>query len=155
METLTAVRAQCEALNITPNAAQEFGVKLNQDGMRRNALELLPRPDVAREKLVEIWPELANVDGKILDQLSNDSLYAGYIDRQTGDIAAMRRDTLRVIPDHFDYSNIGGLSTELQSKLNAVRPQTLDHAQKIDGMTPAALTLILARLRHGETKASA
>ena len=155
MVTLTAVRAQCEALSITPNAAQEFGVKLNQDGMRRNALELLPRPDVAREKLVEIWPELANVDGKILDQLSNDSLYAGYIDRQAGDIAAMRRDTLRVIPDNFDYSNIGGLSSELQSKLNTVRPQTLDHAQKIDGMTPAALTLILARLRYGEIKASA
>jgi len=155
METLSAARATCEALSITPNAGREFGLALNQDGIRRTALELLPRPDIGRATLAAIWPELAEIDADILTQLSNDSLYAAYIDRQSGDIAAMRRDSNRQIPDDFDYACVVGLSAELLAKLNVARPQSLEHVQRIDGMTPAAITLILARLRMAKIRASA
>lgn len=155
MESLEQARDLAVSLSITPNAARGFGLALNQDGVRRTALDLLPRPDVSRAQLKTIWPELDSVSDSILTQLSHDSLYAGYIDRQSGDIAAMRRDSARQIPEDFDYADVIGLSAELRAKLNAARPQSLEHAQRIDGMTPAALTLILARLRQHTERASA
>ncbi|MEX0971443.1 MAG: tRNA uridine-5-carboxymethylaminomethyl(34) synthesis enzyme MnmG [Paracoccaceae bacterium] len=155
MEALNAARTLCEMLTVTPKAAGYIGLNLNQDGQRRSALELLPRPDTSREQLFTLWPELAEIEPAILTQLSYDSLYASYIERQAVDVAAMRRDLARRIPDGFDYAGIVGLSAELQAKLGKARPQSLEHAQRIDGMTPAALTLILARLRSSPMLANA
>lgn len=155
MYALAASRVLCGSLTTTPKAAVTVGLNLNQDGQRRSALDLLPRPDTSRAQLFTLWPELAEVAPEILTQLSYDSLYASYIERQAADVAAMRRDLARRIPDGFDYASIAGLSAELRAKLGMARPESLEHAQRIDGMTPAALTLILARLKSTPMQASA
>lgn len=155
MMALDDARTRCTAMSVTPSAARSVGLMLNQDGVRRTALDLLPRPDATPEQLAALWPEIAEIDSAILQQLSYDSLYSSYINRQANDVAALRRDATLRIPDDFDYTSIIGLSAELQAKLAKARPQSLDHAQRLDGMTPAALTLIIARIRSPKFRASA
>jgi tRNA uridine 5-carboxymethylaminomethyl modification enzyme len=128
--------------------ASRLGIAVRQDGVRRSAMELLSLPGVTLANLATIWPELQNVPAEIAKQLEIDAHYAGYLDRQEADIAAFRRDESLSIPDRLDYGAIKGLSTECRAKLSAVRPLTLGQASRIDGITPAALTLILVAIRH-------
>jgi tRNA uridine 5-carboxymethylaminomethyl modification enzyme len=104
---------------------------------------------VTTAAVVALWPELAALDGAVLAQLAIDAHYAVYVERQRADIAALRRDEGVAIPDGFDYNAIPGLSIELRQKLAAQRPATLAQAQALEGMTPAAATLLLALLRRG------
>jgi tRNA uridine 5-carboxymethylaminomethyl modification enzyme len=121
---------------------------VNQDGKRRTGFEILAFPEVEFEHLCALNSSLNGVDADIRQQLSNDALYANYVDRQASDVAMLRRDEAQAIPRDFDYDLLQGLSNELRSKLSTVRPENLAQAARIDGMTPAALTLILARLRQ-------
>ena len=141
---------------LTPKEANEAGISINQDGRRRNGIELLSYPNVDFEDLIPLWATGATVGPEIRDQLSKEAMYASYIERQAVDIAVLARDEQTVIPDDFRYEGISGLSNEIANKLETARPETLGQAGRIEGMTPAALTLILARLKmHGKTEKSA
>ncbi len=147
MEQLRGAREIMAALAMTPNQAQKHGIAVRLDGTRRNAMELLSLPGVAFQTLVGIWPELARFDGKIAEQLETDAQYSGYLGRQEADILAFRRDESLLLPSEIDYAAVNGLSTEVRQKLSAIRPATIGQAARIDGVTPAALTLVLAHVK--------
>ena len=145
---LTDARAVAANLHLTSSEAVRLGIAVRQDGMRRSALELLSLPEVTLERLAVIWPELRRIAPDIAEQLEIDAHYSGYLERQENDIAAFRRDESLTIPDRLDYEGVHGLSTECRAKLSVIRPRTLGQASRIDGITPAALTLILAAIRR-------
>lgn len=144
---MASLRDELKALNVTPNEAGKHGIKLNQDGQRRSAYDLLAYPDLSFDKLEAVWPHLSSVSGKIKEAIHIEASYAVYMDRQATDINATRKDEARVIPADFDFSRVPGLSNELRLKLKAAAPQNLAQAAKVDGMTPAALALLLALIR--------
>jgi tRNA uridine 5-carboxymethylaminomethyl modification enzyme len=148
MERLEAARSRLEAQTHTPKALASLGLTVNQDGARRSGFQLLAFPEMDFGTLVQLDPSLDDIDRETRAQLEKDALYANYIERQKRDVEMMKRDEAQAIPASFDFSAIDGLSNELKSKLSAARPATLAQAGRIDGMTPAALTLILARLRQ-------
>lgn len=154
MERLSAGRARLESMSVTPKQVAAAGIKVNADGTRRSGIDLLAFPDVSFEDLIPLDPELEEVDCESRVQLARDALYANYIARQTLDVEAMRRDEAQRIPSGFDYEKLDGLSAELKGKLSRVQPETLGQAARIDGMTPAAATLILARLRQMERQSA-
>jgi tRNA uridine 5-carboxymethylaminomethyl modification enzyme len=147
MSALDAARDQLRSLNITPAAAKRAGIALNQDGQRRSALDLIAHPQAGRAEVLKLWPELGAIAPAVLDQLEADSLYSGYLDRQTADIAAFRRDESLALPDDLDYADVAGLSTEAAQKLIRIRPATLGQASRIEGVTPAALTALLLKIK--------
>jgi tRNA uridine 5-carboxymethylaminomethyl modification enzyme len=147
MASLQAARSLASRLVLTSHEAAQRGIAVRQDGVRRNACELLALPGVDVARLAIIWPELGAVAPEIAEQLEIDAHYAGYLDRQDADILAFRRDESLLLPADFDYASVAGLSTECQLKLATVRPLTLGQAARIDGITPAALTLVLARIK--------
>jgi tRNA uridine 5-carboxymethylaminomethyl modification enzyme len=145
---LDAALTQLTALTLTPNEAARHSLKINQDGIRRTAFDLLGFPDVEMATLGRIWPELATIAPKIAAQVEIDAKYAVYLERQAADIASFRRDEALRIPDALDYRTIAGLSAELRDKLIAIRPQTVGQAGRIEGITPAALTLLAAHAKR-------
>ncbi len=147
-EALARGRAILGSVTVTPPVAAAAGIALNQDGRRRSAFVLLGLPGMSLDRLAALVPEAAAIDPGVARQLANDALYAGYLERQASEAAALRRDEAVAIPDAFDYAALGGLSAELHGKLDRIRPATLAQAARIEGMTPAALTLILATLRR-------
>ena len=146
-ERLEAARAQMRASSLTPNQARHHGIAINLDGVRRSAAALLSFPDVTFGKLTLVWPELARLPPDVIEQREIDAQYAGYLDRQEADIIAFRREEGLTIPADLDYAAVVGLSTEARQKLDSIRPSTLGQASRIDGVTPAALTLVLAHIR--------
>jgi tRNA uridine 5-carboxymethylaminomethyl modification enzyme len=139
-------------LSATPTQLKNLGLAINQDGVRRNALELLAYPDITWERLTGIWPELRGLALEIAEQMEIDGRYAGYLKRQEADVVAFRRDEeLSLAPD-LDYDRIAALSTEVRQKLKTVRPSTLGAAGRIPGVTPAAL---VALLRHVKRRTAA
>ncbi|TDK30373.1 tRNA uridine-5-carboxymethylaminomethyl(34) synthesis enzyme MnmG [Rhizobium deserti] len=149
-EDLDQGRRVLQSLQVTPNEAARHGIKLNQDGQRRSAYELLAYPEQSTTSLQALWPELVSVRPRVQKALETEALYAVYMHRQTADIQATQRDEARVIPPNFIFDHLPGLSNELKLKLAAVRPANLAQAAKVDGMTPAALALLLALIRkHG------
>ena len=151
---LAAARARLDALSLTPTEARAHGIALNQDGIRRSAFQLLSYPELDWARLAGVWPELAAVSPRIAERLRTDATYAVYLDRQRADIAAFRRDEAVRLPAGLDYAGISGLSNEMRSKLEAVRPGTLGQAARIEGVTPAALTLLAAHARRDTRTAS-
>ncbi|MCG5481946.1 tRNA uridine-5-carboxymethylaminomethyl(34) synthesis enzyme MnmG [Sinorhizobium alkalisoli] len=143
-----AGRTLLQSLSITPSQGRSYGLKLNQDGQRRSAFDILSYPEQSIAGLKSLWPELAGIDGRVVEALEIDAAYAVYMDRQAADIAGIRREESATIPDDFDYSTLPGLSNELKQKLAQQRPRNLAQAIKVDGMTPAAVSLILSWLRR-------
>ncbi len=148
MEAMAAGRARLEAMSLSPTEAAAVGIRVGQDGVRRNGFALLSFADVGFAQLQQVDPELANLAPEIREQIARDALYANYITRQDADVQAMQRDESHEIPEAFDYAVLGGLSNELKGKLARIQPRSLAQAGRIDGMTPAAMTLILARLKQ-------
>jgi tRNA uridine 5-carboxymethylaminomethyl modification enzyme len=148
--SLDTTRAQLDRLSLTPNQARAVGIDLNQDGIRRSAFQLLSYPDIDWSRLCAVWPELSAVPPRVAERLCTDATYAVYLDRQQADIAAFRRDEAVALPIRLDYAGIPGLSNEMRLKLEAVRPGTLGQAARIEGVTPAALTLLAAHARRAE-----
>ncbi len=155
MARIATARELLTRLTVTPSEAQKKGLPVNQDGIRRSAFDLLSYPNVTFEGLTDIWPELKDIDPAIAEQVATDALYAVYLDRQMADIEALKRDEALSIPDGFDYEAIIGLSNEVRQKLIDIRPATLGQASRMDGMTPAALTLILSHLKRQSQKGAA
>jgi tRNA uridine 5-carboxymethylaminomethyl modification enzyme len=148
MTALTAARERAQALSVTPTQAHAHGISLNRDGQRRTAFDLLSYPDIGIAEISRIWPEFQGLLPAIAGQLESDAKYAVYLDRQNAEIAAFRRDQAFEIPPSLDYAAVPGLSTEARLKLSAARPRTICHASRLDGVTPAALTLLAAHLRR-------
>jgi tRNA uridine 5-carboxymethylaminomethyl modification enzyme len=139
--------ALLKSQTLTPSEAGRAGLAVNRDGRKRTAYELLSYPDIDLARLRSIWPEIGNLAPKISEQLSVDARYAVYLSRQENDIASFRKEESIVIPQSFAYASIAGLSTELRQKLEIQRPGSLGQASRLDGMTPAALLLLLAHLK--------
>ena len=152
-ESLTLWRALLEDLAITPDEAARHGVTLNRDGRRRTAFELLAMPQIAVERLTGRWPQLSGMPEWVAERLQIDARYAVYLERQDASVVAFKKDEAVAIPGGIDFSAIAGLSTEIRQKLDSHRPSTLAQASRIDGMTPAALMLLLAHIRK-RTKAA-
>ncbi|MFY9627424.1 MAG: tRNA uridine-5-carboxymethylaminomethyl(34) synthesis enzyme MnmG [Methylocystis sp.] len=146
---LELARGLLAGLSLTSAAAARHGLPVNQDGQRRSAYALLSFPSITFDRLRAIWPELSEVDAATAAQVEIDASYAVYLERQASDIEAYRRDERLSLPTALDYSAIGGLSAELSAKLSFLRPSTIGQAQRIEGITPAALTLLAARARRG------
>ncbi|GAA6194813.1 tRNA uridine-5-carboxymethylaminomethyl(34) synthesis enzyme MnmG [Pseudophaeobacter arcticus] len=147
LDRLETTRNGLEAAVFTPKQISAAGIYVNQDGNKRTGFEVLAFPDVGFEDLIPLLPDFADTDIETMRQLERDALYVHYIARQEKEITAVKRDEGHVIPDDFDYAAIEGLSAELQQKLTVARPETLAKASRINGMTPAGLALVLARLR--------
>ncbi len=148
MAALAAARELARNRSLTPTEAERHGIALNRDGVRRNAFDLLSYPTLSFSDIKRVWPEFNDVPEKIAEQLEIDAKYAVYLDRQAADVAAYRRDESFELPHNLDYGRIPGLSNELTQKLKSIRPRTIGHASRIDGITPVALTLLVAHVRR-------
>ncbi len=155
MAALEAARDFARSVSLTPNEADRHGLALNKDGQRRSAFELLSHPNIGIADLAKIWPRFAGLPPKIAEQVEIDAKYDVYLSRQAADIAAYRRDESLELPDGLDYSQLSGLSNEVRQKLNAMRPRTIGQAARMDGITPAALTLLVAHLKRNGRVAKA
>lgn len=153
-ELLNSGRQLLRSLNLTPKQASQHGLRMNQDGQRRTAYEILAYPDQSLRSLAAIWSELGELSPKVGEALEIEASYAVYMNRQATDIHATHRDEARIIPQDFDFSALPGLSNELKQKLAVANPVNLAQVSKVDGMTPAALALILALLRREEAAAN-
>jgi tRNA uridine 5-carboxymethylaminomethyl modification enzyme len=149
-EALGRARTQAKALMLTPAEASKAGLTVNADGQRRNLVQLLAYPGASLQRLAAVWPEIAAWPREVAEQIEIDALYAGYLDRQAADAEAFRREEALLLPADLDYAAVGGLSHECREKLAAARPATLGQAGRIEGVTPGALTALLAHVRRAQ-----
>jgi tRNA uridine 5-carboxymethylaminomethyl modification enzyme len=155
---LASARDYAQSVSLTPNEGDRYGLALNKDGQRRTAFELLSHPHIGIAELRRIWPRFGEIQLKIAEQLEIDAKYDVYLSRQAADIASYRRDESLELPENFDYAQLRGLSNEARHRLQSTRPRSIGQAARLDGITPAALTLIaayLTRRRPGATTAHA
>jgi len=154
-EALKKARQFATTHGLTPNAAQKHGLTVNADGIHRNIIDLLGYRGITWEKLASIWPSMQAWSPAIREQIETDAHYAGYLDRQKADIAAFRRDEGLALPNALDYMALAGISTEAKQKLAAARPATVGQAARLDGMTPAALNVLLHHAKRAHMTAKA
>ena len=145
---LADARPLAHELRLTPPEAQKAGLPVKSDGQRRHLLQLLAYPTITFDDLARVWPQIAAWSPAVREQVEIDASYAGYLDRQAADAEAFRRDEDLRLPADLDYAGIGGLSNEVREKLATVRPLTLGQAARIEGVTPGALTALLAHVRR-------
>lgn len=155
IQVLHRARSLMDSTRLTPNEANRLGLNVNQDGQRRSLGQLLAYPGASLELFTQAWPEIGAWPEAVAEQIQIDAAYAGYLDRQAADAEALRRDEALVIPADLDFSAVGGLSNEVREKLSAVRPRTLGQAGRIEGVTPGALTALLAHVRRARQEAAA
>jgi tRNA uridine 5-carboxymethylaminomethyl modification enzyme len=154
-KALDDARTLARALTITPNEAEKHGLALNKDGQRRSAFELLAYPAIELAAVAKIWPRLSDLAPPIAQQLEIEAKYDVYLQRQADDVESYRRDESFELPHEFDYATLPGLSNEVRQKLTALRPRTIGQAGRIDGITPAALALLVAHARRRKRAARA
>ena len=147
LQILKAAGERAQALSATPNELAKHGLKVSGDGVRRNVQDLLAYPNIKFEQLIPIWPELDGLPTYAREHLETEALYKGYIERQARDVDAFRRDEGLRLPDALNYAIIGGISNEVKEKLKAAKPATLGQASRIEGVTPGALTALLAYIK--------
>ncbi len=148
MNSIVSARKMTESLEKTPAELAKSGLKINQDGVRRRVFDLMAYPTISMDQIRELWPELNALDTKILEQVEIDAQYAGYLGRQDADIRAFRRDENLRIPPDFDYGLVKGLSNEVRAKLERGKPSSLGQASRLEGITPASLTVLLLYLKR-------
>ena len=141
-----------KSVTLSPDQAARHGIEINRDGVRRTAFDLLSYPTVDIDKIIDIWPEIGEFSHRALDTMQTDAHYAAYLGRQQADIAAVKREESRSIPEELDVSALPGLSNELKQKIKKTRPATIAQAQRIDGMTPAAIGILMAHSRKFENR---
>ena len=144
---LSAARALLQGLSLTSSEAAKAGLKVNQDGQRRSAFTLLAYPEIAPERLREIWPQVAQISDSLLERLQAEALYSGYAARQMADIEAFRKEQNLGLPEDLKYEELPSLSAELRQKLAQIKPQSLGQAARIEGMTPAAISALLRHVK--------
>ncbi|TIS86970.1 tRNA uridine-5-carboxymethylaminomethyl(34) synthesis enzyme MnmG [Mesorhizobium sp.] len=153
MQDLEKARVLALGTTMTPNQAARHGLEVNRDGVRRSAYELLAYPGVDIAWLARIEPEFAAIDARTAERLETEAKYSVYLDRQQADAAQMRVEESRLIPESLDFANVPGLSNELKQKMLARQPRSIADAQRMEGMTPAALAIIVAHVRNAEAAA--
>ncbi|ESY62948.1 tRNA uridine-5-carboxymethylaminomethyl(34) synthesis enzyme MnmG [Mesorhizobium sp. M0051] len=151
MHRLDDARDLARSLTLTPNEAARHGLEVNRDGVRRSGYELLSYPDVDVAWLAGVDSRFAEIDGKTAERLETEAKYSVYLDRQKTDVAQIRHEEGRLIPEAVDFAGVPGLSNELKQKIQARRPRSIADAQRMEGMTPAALAIIVAHVRHAES----
>ena len=139
-------------LKISPNKAEKFNIKVAKDGIKRTAFHILSREGVTFDKIRSIWPELPNASRDEEEQLEISAHYSGYLEKQEADIIAFRKDENLLIPENIDYDKLSGLSNEVKSKFSLIKPKTLGQALRIDGITPAAVYILLSHVKRGHLK---
>ena len=154
MAALEAARYMARSLTLTPNEAARSGLNLRRDGQRRSAFDILSYPELGVADLARIWPAFGELDVKIAAQLEIDAKYHVYLSRQAADVESYRRDESLVLDENLDYATLPGLSNEVRQKLLLHRPRTIGQAGRIDGVTPAALTLLVAHMRRPRAKST-
>jgi len=154
MAALQAARDMARALTVTPTEAARNGLALRRDGQRRSAFDILSYPEIGVADLARIWPAFGALDAKIAGQLEIDAKYHVYLSRQAADVESYRRDEGLVLGEDLDYATLPGLSNEVRQKLQLHRPRSIGQASRIDGITPAALTLLVAYLRRARGKSA-
>ncbi|MDB5477159.1 MAG: gidA [Phenylobacterium sp.] len=147
-QALAGARAMAAALTLTPAQAARAGLPVKADGQRRDVMQLLAYPTIGFEDLAKLWPQIGGWPAAVREQVEIDAAYAGYLDRQAADAAAFRRDEDLRLPAELDYGVVGGLSNEVREKLSKIKPLTLGQAARIEGVTPGALTALLAHVRR-------
>jgi tRNA uridine 5-carboxymethylaminomethyl modification enzyme len=145
---LDRARKTARDLALTPAEAARAGFRVNPDGQRRNLLQLLAYRDIGFAELARLWPQIGGWAPEIREQIEIDAAYASYLDRQDADVEAFRRDEQLTLPPQLDYARVGGLSNEARERLAAARPATLGQAARIEGVTPGAITALLAHVRR-------
>jgi len=141
-----------KSLKISPNEAEKFKIRIAKDGVKRSAFDILSREGVTFDKLRSIWRIIPKASRKEEEQIEISAHYSGYLEKQQADIVAFRKDENLIIPQNIDYSKLSGLSNEVQSKFKIIRPKTLGHALRIDGITPAAAYILLSHVKKGSKK---
>ncbi|MFI4935148.1 MAG: tRNA uridine-5-carboxymethylaminomethyl(34) synthesis enzyme MnmG [Caulobacterales bacterium] len=149
-KALADAREEARALTLTPGEAVRAGFKVNFDGQRRDLTQLLAYREIGFDDLARLWPQIAGWPASVREQIEVDAAYAGYLDRQDADVEAFRRDEALALSPHLNYGAVGGLSNEARERLAAVRPATLGQAARIEGVTPGALTALLAHVRRAD-----
>ncbi len=149
VKKLDQAKSRLKEQSFTPKEVRAAGINVNQDGNRRDGMAILAFPDVSFQDLIPLLPDLEQVEDEIRLQVERDALYANYIARQQRDVEAMKRDESYEIPRDFDYFGMDGLSSEMKQKLSSARPENIAQASRVEGVTPAALALVLAKLRRG------
>ena len=149
---LSKTQSKMNSLTITPSKAEKFGINIAKDGISRTANQLLGQKNVNMSKIREIWPEIKYVSKEIDEQLEINSHYKGYLKKQKADILAFKRDENLIIPKNLNYDNFAGLSNEVKSKFKKIRPKTMGQALRIDGITPAAVYILLSHLKRKSIK---
>ena len=151
-EKLSKISMQMSNLNISPSNAEKFGVKIAKDGVLRSAEEILAQKNVDMKKVRDIWPEILDHGSEIDDQIEINSHYRGYMKKQKADILAFKRDENLSIPDNINYDRFSGLSNEVKAKFKEIRPKTMGQALRIDGITPAAVYILLSHVKRRSIK---
>ncbi len=149
---LNKLQSQMDKLTITPSKILKYGINIAKDGVKRSASKVLAQKSVNMSKIREIWPEISYVSREIDEQLEIKSHYRGYLKKQNADILAFKRDENLIIPDSINYDSFSGLSNEVKSKFKKIRPKTMGQALRIDGITPAAVYILLSHLKRKSIK---
>ena len=149
---LTDTQEKMDKLNITPTKISKYGINIAKDGINRSASQVLGQKDVNMSKIREIWPEIKYVSREIDEQLEINSHYKGYLKKQNADILAFKKDENLIIPKNINYDNFSGLSNEVKSKFKQIQPKTMGQALRIDGITPAAVYILLSHLKRKSIK---
>ena len=142
-------------LSISPTKIKDFNIKIAKDGILRKSNEILTQKGVNMEKIREIWPEIPFFDKKIDEQIEINAHYRGYLKKQKADILAFKRDENLIIPDKVNYDNLSGLSNEVKAKFKQIKPKTMGQALRIDGITPAAVYILLSHVKRKSIKLTA
>jgi tRNA uridine 5-carboxymethylaminomethyl modification enzyme len=150
---LSEARHMAKTLNLTPQEAARHGFTVKADGQRRSLMDLLAYAEFDLAGLGRVWPQILQWAPEVREQVEIDATYAGYLDRQTADVEAFRRDEALLLPAGLDYGAVGGLSNEVREKLSLIQPVTLGQAARIEGVTPGAITALLAHVRRAPKRA--
>ena len=139
-------------LKISPTKVEKYGVNIAKDGVNRSATQILSQISVNMDKIRQIWPEIQYISREIDEQIEINSHYKGYLKKQKADILAFKRDENLIIPENLNYDDFSGLSNEIKSKFKKIRPKTMGQALRIDGVTPAAVYILLSHLKRKSIK---
>ncbi len=154
-KNILSVKTILDKNNLTPNEAKKHNIKIAMDGVKRSCMEVIGQRNVNMAKIRQIFPDIPNHGTPIDKQVEIDAHYMGYLQRQSKDISSFKKDESVVIPESIQYDTLSGLSNEIKSKLIKVKPKTLGQAIRIDGVTPAAIIIILSHIKKLRYKASA
>ncbi len=151
-KNLKKTQIKMEKLLITPSKVSNYGIKIAKDGVKRSAIQILSQKSVNMDKIREIWPEISYVSREIDEQIEINSHYKGYLKKQNADIISFKKDENLIIPENLNYDQFSGLSNEVKSKFKQIKPKTMGQALRIDGITPAAVYILLSHLKRKSIK---